>query len=199
MTKTSRRAFLVSTVSASAAAACRNPGIEASQSASGTRSSAFAQVKDIPDNVRRVPGDKYPLPFSDQEYTDRLKKVREKMSQLGIDLLYVTLPEGLCYLHGYEVTWYRAAVAESVVPDDGHCSARRSGSNDLLWRRKRRSIMGKGPAADSRWWRTRRLGESRRRRLAKRRLVEVRNSGWSGILELHPESRCQRSLLSGLC
>jgi Xaa-Pro aminopeptidase len=116
MTTTSRRTFLVSTLAASAAAACRNPGVEARQTGSGTRSNPFGRVKDIPDNVRRVPSDKYPLPFSDSEYADRLKKVREKMSQLGIDLLYVTLPEGLCYLHGYEVTWYRAQSQKAWYP-----------------------------------------------------------------------------------
>ena len=69
MTTTSRRAFLVSTIAASTAAACRNSGVEASQS--GSRSNPFARVKDTPDNVRRVPSDKYPLPFSDQEYAER--------------------------------------------------------------------------------------------------------------------------------
>src|SRR5262249_48098832 len=75
-----------------------------------------ARVQDIPDGVRRIPSDKYPLPFSDQEYKDRLRKTREKMSQLGIDLLYVTLPDGICYLHGYEVTWYRAQSQKAWFP-----------------------------------------------------------------------------------
>jgi Xaa-Pro aminopeptidase len=121
MSKTSRRTFLASTVAASAAAACGGAGAETQQGGGqqprgGPRGTPFAKVQDVPDNVRRIPSDQYPLPFSDQEYNDRLKKTREKMSQLGIDLLYVTLPEGHCYLHGYEVTWYRAQSQKAWYP-----------------------------------------------------------------------------------
>ena len=38
------------------------------------------------------------------------------MARRGIDLLYVTAPEGMCYLHGYEVTWYRAASTTHWLP-----------------------------------------------------------------------------------
>jgi len=38
------------------------------------------------------------------------------MSRRGIDLLYVTAPEGHCYLHGYEVTWYQAASTRHWIP-----------------------------------------------------------------------------------
>src|SRR5262245_61170174 len=89
MTRTSRRRFL-------SAAVGTTGGIVLSanaQQAGGPRGNPFARVQAIPDTLRRIPSDKYPLPFSDQEYTDRLKKTRNLMSKLGIDLLYVTLPE----------------------------------------------------------------------------------------------------------
>jgi Xaa-Pro aminopeptidase len=151
MSKTSRRAFLASTVAASAAAAaCGNAGAQGQKS--GARGNPFARVKDIPDSVRRIPSDKYPLPFSDQEYMDRLKKTRDKMSQLGIDLLYVTLPEGQCYLHGYEVTWYRAQsqkawfpVTATAVHVDHDQMIFLGGENVVpAWVKDRRAIRGGG-------------------------------------------------------
>jgi Xaa-Pro aminopeptidase len=157
MTKTSRRAFLASTVAASAAAACRNAGAEAQSARSAARGNPFARVQDIPDSVRRIPSDKYPLPFSDQEYADRLKKVRAKMSQLGIDLLYVTLPEGHCYLHGYEVTWYRAQsqkawypMTATAVHVDHDQMIFYGGENVVLsWAKDRRPARGGTPEASA--------------------------------------------------
>jgi Xaa-Pro aminopeptidase len=104
--------FLGTTAAAAAATVTSVHG----QQRPATRPNPFARVQDVPDNVRRIPADKYPLPFSDQEYADRLKKTRAKMAELGIDLLYVTLPEGHCYLHGYEVTWYRAQSQKRWYP-----------------------------------------------------------------------------------
>jgi Xaa-Pro aminopeptidase len=61
------------------------------------------------DHLRRIPSREYPLPFTEQEYADRLGRTRKKMSEMGIDLLFTTWPEGSCYLHGYEVTWWRSS------------------------------------------------------------------------------------------
>ena len=100
---TTRRVFVGGCLGTAAAASVGLPLQAAAKS-----NESFARVKDIPESVRRIPSDSYPLPFSDAEYKDRLRKTRELMEQMEIDLLYVTLPEGMCYLHGYEVTWYRA-------------------------------------------------------------------------------------------
>ena len=48
------------------------------------------------------------LPFGEGEYRARLKRTREIMAREGIDLLYVTTPEAVCYLHGYFTSWYKA-------------------------------------------------------------------------------------------
>jgi Xaa-Pro aminopeptidase len=109
-------------------------------------------VQDIPLDVRRVPADGYPLPFSDDEYESRLDKTRALMDQLGIDLLYVTLPEGMCYLHGYEVTWYRAhspkhwfPVTATAVHVDHDRLIFLSGEGAVQsWAKDRRSIGGGG-------------------------------------------------------
>jgi Xaa-Pro aminopeptidase len=86
------------------------------QQSTQQRDDPFADVLDIEDSLRRIPTEQYPLPFSEQEYADRLTRCREAMSKMGIDLLYVTWPEGMCYLHGYEVTWYQAASTTKWYP-----------------------------------------------------------------------------------
>jgi Xaa-Pro aminopeptidase len=110
---TDRRAVLSAVAGLSAAAGA---GGGASAQSSSRRPDAFSRVRDIEDSIRRIPSDRFPLPFSDAEYADRLRKTRAKMRELGIDLLYVTLPEGHNYLHGYEVTWYRAQSKKAWFP-----------------------------------------------------------------------------------
>lgn len=46
--------------------------------------------------------------FERSEYESRLKRVRELMAKSKIDLLYITAPEGVCYLHGYYTSWYKS-------------------------------------------------------------------------------------------
>lgn len=46
--------------------------------------------------------------FSAAEYADRLRRVRERMARQNIDLLWVMMPEGICYLHGMASSWYQA-------------------------------------------------------------------------------------------
>jgi Xaa-Pro dipeptidase len=45
--------------------------------------------------------------FPKEEYQRRLQVVRENMSRAGIDLLYVTMPDHLCYLSGYQAEWFQ--------------------------------------------------------------------------------------------
>ena len=47
-------------------------------------------------------------PFELDEYQSRLNRIRERMAQEKIDLLYVTTPEAVCYIHGYYASWYKA-------------------------------------------------------------------------------------------
>ena len=77
---------------------------------------AFSLVRDIGPDQYRVPTKSYPLPFSPKEYEERLERSRREMETQGIDLLLVTCPEGMCYLHGYEVTWYKAASTTHWCP-----------------------------------------------------------------------------------
>ncbi len=38
------------------------------------------------------------LPFPEEEYFDRLQRLRKEMSALGIDLLFLSAPESIFYL-----------------------------------------------------------------------------------------------------
>lgn len=48
------------------------------------------------------------LAFDREEYLGRIRRVRTVMAEQGIDLLYVTAPDHICYLHGYFASWYKA-------------------------------------------------------------------------------------------
>lgn len=47
------------------------------------------------------------LPFPLQEYQNRLNKIRKSMAEKNIDLLYVSNPENLYYVSGYNAAWFR--------------------------------------------------------------------------------------------
>jgi Xaa-Pro dipeptidase len=47
-------------------------------------------------------------PFSLDEYRTRLNRVRAAMEERGIDLLYLSSPESMFYLSGYQAEWYQA-------------------------------------------------------------------------------------------
>ncbi len=48
------------------------------------------------------------LAFPRSEYLARMQRVRALMAERHIDLLYVTTPEHICYLHGFFASWYKA-------------------------------------------------------------------------------------------
>ncbi len=62
-----------------------------------------------------VSEDAFPA-FSLEEYAQRLRRTREEMARRNIDLLYVTQPSHMCYLHGYACSWYRAAATSAWPP-----------------------------------------------------------------------------------
>ena len=45
--------------------------------------------------------------FSRDEYRRRLDLVRGRMATAGVDLLYVTNPDHICYLSGYTAEWFQ--------------------------------------------------------------------------------------------
>ncbi|MEE9230277.1 MAG: Xaa-Pro peptidase family protein [Acidobacteriota bacterium] len=88
----SRRTFLGSTAASAAwmfSGCNQGPGSDAAQG-------------DNPVGVDRLSP-----AFREAEYKDRQRRVRERMAQDNIDLLWVMLPEGMCYLHGLQMNWYQ--------------------------------------------------------------------------------------------
>jgi Xaa-Pro aminopeptidase len=51
--------------------------------------------------------------FPPEEYQRRLQSVRENMSRAGVDLLYATMPDHLCYLSGYQAEWFQEGGPEA--------------------------------------------------------------------------------------
>jgi Xaa-Pro aminopeptidase len=58
-------------------------------------------------------------PFSLAEYRDRLERVREEMARHNIDLMYLSSPESICYLSGYQAEWYQAQSPKLWPPMSG--------------------------------------------------------------------------------
>lgn len=48
------------------------------------------------------------LPFEPAEYARRMTGLRSRMARAGIDVLVVSSPDGMCWLHGYDARWYRS-------------------------------------------------------------------------------------------
>jgi Xaa-Pro aminopeptidase len=55
---------------------------------------------------QRLPDLEYP--FSDEEYSDRLTRIRKQMAAENIDLLFLTSPEAMIWISGYQCEWYQA-------------------------------------------------------------------------------------------
>ena len=51
------------------------------------------------------------VPFAPAEYAERLRKVRARMAEIGLDLVIASSPENICYLCGYESVGYFAQQA----------------------------------------------------------------------------------------
>jgi len=61
---------------------------------------------------------KFLRPFAPEEYADRLRRVRRRMSARGLDGLLVSTPENICYLTGLDYQGY-FAYQMLVVPLEG--------------------------------------------------------------------------------
>jgi hypothetical protein len=59
--------------------------------------------------------------FPREEYQRRLQAVRENMARAGVDLLYVTMPDHICYLSGYQAAWFQEGGPKSWEGTTGIC------------------------------------------------------------------------------
>ena len=59
------------------------------------------------------------VPFSKNEYRERLNRVREIMAREKIDLLFLSAPESLFYISGYQAEWYQSQSPKIWLPASG--------------------------------------------------------------------------------
>ena len=60
------------------------------------------------------------LPFTEAEYRDRLTRLRRRMATDRLDVLLLTAPDTMCWLHGYTNRWYRQHSSTRFPPV--HCT-----------------------------------------------------------------------------
>lgn len=56
------------------------------------------------------------LAFSPSEYAARTERLRDRMAADGLDLVLLTSPDAICWLHGYRARWYRAHASTRWPP-----------------------------------------------------------------------------------
>ena len=66
--------------------------------------------------------------FSEEEFAERLERVRSGMEARNIDLLFVSAPEALYYISGYLSEWYQAQSPTIWPPASGIAIHRESGA-----------------------------------------------------------------------
>ena len=59
------------------------------------------------------------IPFSIREYESRCRAVRSEMEREDIDLLFLSSPESMFYLSGYQAEWYQASCPPIWAPVSG--------------------------------------------------------------------------------
>ena len=59
------------------------------------------------------------VPFSFQEYKTRLNRIRAKMEEEGLDVLFLSAPESICYVSGHQSTWYQGQAPTEWYPGSG--------------------------------------------------------------------------------
>ena len=59
------------------------------------------------------------VPFDEEEFAGRLRRIRAEMARAGIDCLFVTSPESLYYVSGYLCMWYQTESPMEWPPSNG--------------------------------------------------------------------------------
>ena len=59
------------------------------------------------------------VPFSEEEFAGRLHRIRAAMAAAGIDCLFLTSPESLYYVSGYQCMWYQIESPMEWPPSNG--------------------------------------------------------------------------------
>ena len=68
--------------------------------------------------LREAPSHKE-VPFPREEYQGRLDRIRLGMADAGVDMLFLTSPESLFYVSGFQCEWYQAQSGRAFAPTSG--------------------------------------------------------------------------------
>jgi Xaa-Pro aminopeptidase len=58
--------------------------------------------------------------FGPAEYRNRLKRLREEMERAELEMLVISAPDAMCWLHGYQARWYKSHSTTAWPPF--HCT-----------------------------------------------------------------------------
>lgn len=70
------------------------------------------------------------LAFQPSEYADRLSRLRSAMEVAKLDVLIVSAPDVMCWLHGYQARWYKGHCTTAWPPF--HCTVAHVDHDRLL-------------------------------------------------------------------
>lgn len=59
------------------------------------------------------------VPFPAEEYASRIERIRAEMERARVDLLFLTAPESLFYVSGFQCEWYQAQSGRAFPPTSG--------------------------------------------------------------------------------
>jgi Xaa-Pro aminopeptidase len=68
--------------------------------------------------------------FGSDEYADRLRRLRGAMAEADLDMLVVSAPDAMCWLHGYQARWYKSHSTTAWPPF--HCTVAHVDHDRLL-------------------------------------------------------------------
>ena len=93
-------------------------------------SKASGEKSNAEHTLETVYGEK-DAPFGEEEFGDRLRRVRREMAGREIDTLIVSDPANLYYLSGYQCSWYQDGRPKDWYP--GSCIAVNVDSDDFIY------------------------------------------------------------------
>jgi Xaa-Pro aminopeptidase len=82
------------------------------------------------------------VPFPIEEFRDRLTRIRGRMAEVGVDMLYLMAPESMYYLSGYQVEWYQAQ-SPKQWPASSAIAVHVNHDNYILFDSEREAVLGR--------------------------------------------------------
>jgi Xaa-Pro aminopeptidase len=114
------------------------------------------------------------IPFPAEEFRDRLTRIRRRMAQAGVDMLYLMAPESMYYLSGYQVEWYQAQ-SPKQWPASSAIAVHVDHDNYILFDSEREAVLGRifTASADTRYFPRHSLRDG-----AEFTVEELKAAGW---------------------